>query len=63
MDLTLFSIPDYHCDALDRRIQELLEFDLNLTDNGEMMMPLKAHEIGALWSSIRRLVDDERGDR
>jgi hypothetical protein len=58
MALSSFSISDYRGDALDQKIQEILEFDLNLEDDGEMMMPLKRHEIGALWSSIRRLAED-----
>jgi len=58
MDLASFGITDYRGDALDRRIQELLEFDLNLEDDGEMAMPLKRHEIGSLWTSIRRLVEE-----
>jgi hypothetical protein len=58
MDVSSFHIAGYRGDALDRRIQEVLEFDLNLGDDGEMMMPLKRHEIGSLWMSIRRLVEE-----
>lgn len=57
MDLTSFSISDYRGDKLDRRIQKLLKDNLNLDDDGEMMMPLKRYEIGALWSSIRQLAE------
>jgi hypothetical protein len=58
MDVSSFHIDDYRGDALDRRIQEVLEFELNLEDDGEMLMPLKRHEIGSLWTSIRRLVEE-----
>jgi hypothetical protein len=58
-DLASFSIPDYRGDKLDRRIQKILECSLNLDADGEMMMPLKAHEIGSLWASIRRLVEED----
>jgi hypothetical protein len=44
-------------EELDRKICELLEVDLNLED-GEMVMPLKRHEIDELHRDIRYLVND-----
>lgn len=45
-------------DNLEARIHELLEDALHLED-GEMMMPLKEHEIGELADSIYALLADE----
>jgi hypothetical protein len=53
-----FSIPGYRGDALDMRIQTLIWDYLNLEDDGEMMLPLKRHEIGDLWAVIRVLVEN-----
>jgi hypothetical protein len=44
-------------DILEARIHEILEQGLTLED-GEMMMPLKVHEIETLFRSIRDLVND-----
>jgi hypothetical protein len=63
MDLSQFSISGYRGDDLDRQIQEILEVDLELEDDGTMAMPLKAHQIGDLWTSIRRLVEEAQGTR
>lgn len=45
-------------DVLETRVREIVEYGLNLDPDGQMMMPLKEHEIAALERSIRDLVVD-----
>lgn len=58
-DPAVFSVTGYRGDALDARIQGLLEFDLNLDYDGTMPLPLKPYEVGSLWASIRNLIEEE----